>query len=116
MFAAAKDKVERRSGASFEDEIQDAQQIYMRMEDRDGVTPTKPFKLLHCWRILRNEPLWTSTHQGGDAPAEGTSPDPEDTSSGGRPQGRKAAKQEAKTAAATTHSIAELAKAKKKLL
>ncbi|OWZ19551.1 hypothetical protein PHMEG_0006171 [Phytophthora megakarya] len=115
MFASAKDKVERRSGASFEDEIHDAQQIYMRMEDRDGVTPTKPFKLLHCWRILRNEPLWTSTRQGEDAPAEGAAPDPDDRASGGRPQGRKAAKQEAKTNAATTHSIADLAKANKEI-
>ncbi|KAF4039859.1 No apical meristem-associated C-terminal domain [Phytophthora infestans] len=111
LFSAAMDKVERRSGASFEDEIQDAQQIYMRMEDRDGVTATKPFKLLHCWRILRSEPLWTSVRDSQGTTTGGDAINSESTARGARPQGRKASKEEAKAVASTSSLIAELAKA-----
>ncbi|KAF4147329.1 No apical meristem-associated C-terminal domain [Phytophthora infestans] len=110
-FSAAMDKVERRSGASFGDEIQGAQQIYMRMEDRDGVTATKPFKLLHCWRILRSEPLWTSVRNSQGTATGGDAINSESTARGARPQGRKASKEEAKAVASTSSSIAELAKA-----
>ncbi|KAG2790057.1 hypothetical protein PC129_g13793 [Phytophthora cactorum] len=36
LFSAAMDKVEHRSGVSFDDEIRDAHQVYMRREDPDG--------------------------------------------------------------------------------
>ncbi|POM74469.1 Hypothetical protein PHPALM_8573 [Phytophthora palmivora] len=116
LFAAAMDKVKRRSCASFEDEIRDAQQIFIRMEDRDGSGSGKAFKLQHCWRILRNEPLWVSSHEGESLAVEGGAQEPGDAARGARPQGRKIAKLEAKTAVETSISIAELTKTNKEIV
>ncbi|KAE8889059.1 hypothetical protein PF010_g5786 [Phytophthora fragariae] len=59
-FASALDKVDRRSGASLDDEIEASQCVYKAMQGGTEAKTRKPFKLMHCWRILKAEPLWMS--------------------------------------------------------
>ncbi|KAE9053653.1 hypothetical protein PF006_g33492, partial [Phytophthora fragariae] len=59
-FASAIDKVDHRSGASLDDEIEAAQCVYKAMQGGTEAKTRKPFKLMHCWRILKAEPLWMS--------------------------------------------------------
>lgn len=78
-------------------------------------TNGKAFVRLHCWRLLRDEPLWKSFRGDKQTPPNVANPDTRATGSAIRPQGTKAAKADAKAAAETGLSLRDLALATKQM-
>ncbi|KAE9329948.1 hypothetical protein PR003_g15432, partial [Phytophthora rubi] len=116
-FASALDKVDRRSGASLDDEIEAAQCIYKAMQGGTEAKTRKPFKLMHCWRILKAEPLWMSFRVSKPG-YESTAPvniDMACPTSAVRPKGSKATKADAKQTDLAELSFKELAQATKEM-
>ncbi|KAG1709332.1 hypothetical protein DVH05_019974 [Phytophthora capsici] len=115
-----------KSGESAEDVIERAEQIYTAMKEKEaaavaakkngkgGKTVKAPkvgamkFKLHHCWRILEKEPKWLTFRENNNAGKPSTTTNSSSGAHTGstsgsinqRPQGNKAAKEEAKAQAA----------------
>lgn len=51
------------SGASVDDEVERAMELFQKTHRTRGIKDNKAFKFLHCWRLLSCEPKWAAMHQ-----------------------------------------------------
>jgi hypothetical protein len=108
--AAVKDL--RRSGASVEDELDDALRVYQ-------VTNGEEFKFLHCWQLLKTEPKWRDLRTPKTPSIRASDvPDPNGNStaeSAPRSTGVKSAKAAQNAAAVEEVTLKKLAEATAKM-
>jgi No apical meristem-associated C-terminal domain len=100
-----------RSGSNADDELEDALKLYQQTHTTKGVRDNKPFKFVHCWRILSVEPKWQDYRVGRVNNSNSSLIQPNSTiqlnstsntatavaAATTRPQGNKAAKNAAKS-------------------
>ncbi|KAE8909942.1 hypothetical protein PF010_g12079 [Phytophthora fragariae] len=116
-----------RSGTNFDDDIDSALQLYQSTHTTKGAKDNKPFRFLHCWRVLSVEPKWktyrasnraTRAPQNQLPPPSGPSPTTGAlvrTTPTPRPEGNKAAKKSALATATIEHTQKRLAEATMKM-
>ncbi|KAE8896838.1 hypothetical protein PF005_g21072 [Phytophthora fragariae] len=101
-----------RSGTNEDDDVATAMQLYQSSHTSKGVKDNKPFKFVHCWRVLSKEPKWqahrapkrTATHSSSVSVSTLPARAP-------RPIGTKATKLASQSRAQLEHTQKRLAEA-----
>jgi hypothetical protein len=99
-----------RSGTNEEDDISTAKELYQNTHVTKGIRDFKPFKYLHCWRVLSKEPKWQS-HRSSSRVSKQPVTASISTDREERPTGNKAVKTALKSTASMEQSQKRLAEA-----